>query len=59
MSNGYQYGKYRIRTIGGAVRFWVVVLFRIKDGIIEARQADNRFSTWSVIEKIPTGAEIL
>jgi hypothetical protein len=59
MSNNYQYGKYRIRTIGGAVRFWVVVLFRMRDGIIEAREANNRFSTWKVIDKIPAGAEIL
>jgi hypothetical protein len=59
MSNSYQYGKYRVRTIGGTVRFWVVVLFRMKDGIIEAREANNRFSSWKVIEKIPAGAEIL
>jgi hypothetical protein len=59
MSNSYQYGKYRVRTIGGTVRFWVVVLFRIRGGIIEAKQANNHFSTWRVIEKIPAGAEIL
>ena len=55
-------GMYEIQIspyVSGIGNFPVKYFYRISDGIIEVKQADNKFSNWEVIKAIPTGARII
>jgi hypothetical protein len=55
----YEYGRFKIFTEHALFKRWVVFIYRIRNGIIEAKEASNHFSTWRVIERIPSGAELI
>jgi hypothetical protein len=55
----YQYGRYKIFAEKGIFKRWIVFIYRVRNGIMEAKEATNHFATWRVIERIPAGAELL
>jgi hypothetical protein len=55
----YEYGRFKIFTEHPLFKRWVVFIYRIRNGIIEAKESSNHFATWRVIERIPAGAEML
>jgi hypothetical protein len=55
----YQCGRYKIFAEKGIFKRWILFIYRVRNGIMETKEAANHFATWRVIERIPSGAILL